>query len=102
MEARGVDDQEMWTELRACREEIDALAQEKLLLVAKLYNLAQRFVMELDVATDETSKQIAQSSNTVGRNTGTSQYEHMLNQMRSSADSAQNAGKQFADEIMGS
>ena len=40
----GVNDGELWQELRETRTEIDALAQEKLLLIAKLYNLAQRFV----------------------------------------------------------
>ena len=32
------------------------MGQEKLMLVAKLYNLGQRFVQELDVATEETNK----------------------------------------------
>lgn len=36
----GVDDSELWTEIIDVREKIDAMAQEKLLLIAKLYNLA--------------------------------------------------------------
>jgi len=32
------------------------MAEEKLHLIAKLYNLAQKFVQELDVATEETNK----------------------------------------------
>ena len=36
----GVDDGDLWTDLIEVREKIDGLAQEKLLLIAKLYNLA--------------------------------------------------------------
>ncbi len=56
MAKAGVNDGDLWKELKECREEINALAQEKLLLVAKLYNLSQIFVQELDVATDEVRK----------------------------------------------
>lgn len=56
MAKSGVDDNDQWMELKKARAEIDSLAQEKLLLIAKLYNLAQKFVQELDVATEETSK----------------------------------------------
>ncbi len=56
MAKAGVNDGELWSELKECREEINAFAQEKLLLVAKLYNLSQIFVQELDVATDEVKK----------------------------------------------
>ena len=56
MAKQGVNDGELWEELIKVREEIDALAQEKLMLIAKLYNLAQKFVQELDVATEETSR----------------------------------------------
>ena len=40
MAKRGVDDEDLWSELRETRVEINSMAQEKLLLVAKLYNLA--------------------------------------------------------------
>ena len=40
----GVNDGDLWTELKECRAEIDACAQEKLLLIAKCYNLTQKFV----------------------------------------------------------
>lgn len=40
MAKSGVDDEDLWTELRETRVEINSMAQEKLLLVAKLYNLA--------------------------------------------------------------
>lgn len=40
MARAGVNDNEPWTELRNVRGEIDSFAQEKLLLVAKLYNLS--------------------------------------------------------------
>ena len=62
MAKSGVDDEDLWTELRETRVEINSMAQEKLLLVAKLYNLAQKFVKELDVATEETSKQMEKST----------------------------------------
>ena len=52
----GVDDDDEWEQLKKVRHQIDNFAQEKLLLIAKLYNLSQKFVQELDVATDETSK----------------------------------------------
>ena len=58
----GVDDADLWVDLRETRVEINSLAQEKLLLVAKLYNLAQKFVKELEVSTEETSKQMEKST----------------------------------------
>lgn len=56
MAKQGVDDGELWLELRRTQETVDALSQEKLTLIAKLYNLAQKFVQELDIVTEETSK----------------------------------------------
>ena len=53
---------------------IDNFAQEKLMLIAKLYNLSQKFVQELDLATEETSKQLAQSTSS-GR--GAASYHDM-------------------------
>lgn len=98
MAKAGVNDGDLWKELKECREEINALAQEKLLLVAKLYNLSQNFVKELDVATDEVKKQLLQY-NQSGRTTGASYKEMMMmNTMRSESSQA-NAGKLF-DETM--
>ena len=48
MERAGVDDSELWTELKQVREEVIAYGQEKLLLIAKMYNLAQKFDQELE------------------------------------------------------
>lgn len=56
MAKQGIDDGEAWLELRKAQESIDAMAQEKLTLIAKLYNLAQKFVQELDIVTEETNK----------------------------------------------
>lgn len=36
----GVDDFDQWNELRKVRVDINSMAQEKLLLIAKLYNLS--------------------------------------------------------------
>ena len=44
MSKGGVDDAQQWNELRQVRVGIDSMAQEKLLLIAKLYNLSQKFV----------------------------------------------------------
>ncbi len=47
MAKEGVDDDELWTQLHAIRQQLDYLYDEKMMLVAKLFNLAQRFVQEL-------------------------------------------------------
>ena len=44
MAREGYDDGELWTDLIEIRLKIDSMAQEKLMIVAKLYNLGQRFV----------------------------------------------------------
>jgi len=44
MSKGGVEDAQQWNELRQVRVGIDSMAQEKLLLIAKLYNLSQKFV----------------------------------------------------------
>ena len=74
MAKQGVDDDEEWVQLRQVRLMIDNFAQEKLMLIAKLYNLSQKFVQELDLATEETSKQLAQSTSS-GR--GAASYHDM-------------------------
>ena len=40
------------------RQKINSLADEKLLIVAKLYNMTQRFVQELDISNEEMDKQL--------------------------------------------
>ncbi len=98
MAKAGVNDGDLWKELKECREEINALAQEKLLLVAKLYNLSQIFVQELDVAAEEVEKQLKQYGQS-GRTKGASLEDlKVMNNMRSGSSQA-NAGKSF-DETM--
>ena len=58
MEKQGVDDEQEWKELHLTRERINNMAEEKLLIVAKLYNLTQRFVQELEISTEEMDKQL--------------------------------------------
>ena len=53
-----MDDEEEWKELHHIRTRINDLAEEKLHLVAKLYNLTQRFVQELDISEVEMNKQL--------------------------------------------
>lgn len=75
MAKQGVDDAETWIELRKAQETIDAMAQEKLMLIAKLYNLTQKFVQELDIVTEETNKQMQQSG---GQGRSSSSYNEMM------------------------
>ena len=58
--AKGEDDSEAWGRLKAARTEIDGLAEEKLQIVKKIYNLAQRFVYELSDSIRETEELIGQ------------------------------------------
>lgn len=94
----GIDDADLWVELREKREEINALAQEKLLLVAKLYNLAQKFVKELEASTEETSKQMEKSTQRHG--TAANQYvNEMMHYMGKIDKSGPNGpGKSQYDE----
>ena len=50
----GEDHSLEWAELQEARTEIDCLAEEKLLILKKIYNLSQRFVQEIDESIDET------------------------------------------------
>ena len=81
MDKQGVGDGELWDELREARRDIDALAQEKLYLIAKCYNLSQRFVQELDAATEETSRQMEMSTQN-GRGAGATYNEMIKFSMR--------------------
>ena len=47
MAKEGVADEELWVQLHATRQQLDYLYDEKMMLVAKLFHLAQRFVQEL-------------------------------------------------------
>ena len=53
---RGEEHSELWTALSAARADIDSLAEEKLIIIRKLYNLSQRFVQELTESILETDK----------------------------------------------
>ena len=86
MAKQGVEDGDLWKELIQARSEIDGLGTEKCMLVAKLYNLAQKFVQELDVATEETSRQMMQSNHRQDQRT-TQVEQMMLNSMRSTPES---------------
>lgn len=50
----GEDDTEEWKELKSLRTEINRLADEKLMVVQKIYALSQRFVQELNESISET------------------------------------------------
>ena len=50
----GEDHSLEWAELLEARTEIDCLAEEKLLILRKIYNLSQRFVQEIDESIFET------------------------------------------------
>ena len=65
--SEGEDDSEPWMRLNAARKEIDSLAEEKLQIVMKIYNLSQRFVQELNESIAETDKLIDQQKSTSGR-----------------------------------
>ena len=66
--SRGEDDSQEWARLKAARKEIDGLAEEKLMIVSKVFNLTQRFVQELDESIDETEHLInKQQANTSSR-----------------------------------
>ena len=56
--AKGEDDSEPWARLKERRKEIDNLAEEKLQIITKIYNLSQRFVQELNESIAETDKLI--------------------------------------------
>ena len=68
----GEDHSLEWAELQEARTEIDCLAEEKLLILKKIYNLSQRFVQEIDESIDETkmimTKQPTQSRNSLDTN----------------------------------
>ena len=66
--SRGEDDSQEWARLKAARKEIDGLAEEKLMIVSKVFNLTQRFVQELDESIGETEHLInKQQANTSSR-----------------------------------
>ena len=50
----GEDDTEEWKQLKHLRTEINNLADEKLMIVQKIYALSQRFVQELNESITET------------------------------------------------
>ena len=50
----GEDDTEKWKQLKHLRTEINNLADEKLMIVQKIYALSQRFVQELNESITET------------------------------------------------
>ena len=54
----GADDKSQWEELHRIRSRINAMADEKLHWIAKLYNLTQRFVQELQISNEEMDKQL--------------------------------------------
>ena len=50
----GEDDSEEWKQLKLLRDEINNLADEKLVIIQKIYALSQRFVQELNESISET------------------------------------------------
>ena len=50
----GEDDTEEWKQLKSLRTEINNLADEKLVIIQKIYALSQRFVQELNESISET------------------------------------------------
>ena len=49
MSKNGLDDTEDWERLKEVRREIDALSDEKEMLIQKIYNLVQKFVQEVEL-----------------------------------------------------
>ena len=50
----GLEHSQEWEELQEARTEINCLAEEKLMILSKIYNLSQRFVQEIDESILET------------------------------------------------
>jgi hypothetical protein len=59
MSKNGLVDTEDWERLKEVRREIDALSDEKEMLVQKIYNLVQKFVQEVELQNSEQRKHIA-------------------------------------------
>ena len=51
---KGQEHSQEWEELQRARTEINCLAEEKLMILSKIYNLSQRFVQEIDESILET------------------------------------------------